>query len=97
MRQTSAPITATGDIAVNIDSFALHLRAENLSPRTQQTYMESCLQFATFLAQTRMPEDVTNIKREHVEAFIASLLGSMEARHSQQSLSRPAIVLQVAP
>lgn len=48
--------------------------AENLSPRTIQTYMESTRQMAEFLAGQGMPQDVANIRREHVESFIAYLL-----------------------
>lgn len=70
----SRPIVAGGDIAVNIQSFARHLRAENLSPRTQETYTESARQLAEFLADKGMPLYVAKIKREHVEAFITSLL-----------------------
>ena len=74
MRQASAPITAAGDIAVNIESYGRHLRAENLSPRTQQTYTESAHQLACFLTEQGMPQDVASITREHVEAFITHLL-----------------------
>jgi site-specific recombinase XerD len=74
MRQASADITAAGDIAVNIESYGRHLRAENLSPRTRQTYMESARQLARFLGERGMPRDVTSITREHVEAFITHLL-----------------------
>ena len=74
MRQASADITAAGDIAVNIESYGRHLRAQNLSPRTGQTYMESARQLARFLGQQGMPGDVVSITREHVEAFIADLL-----------------------
>ena len=74
MRQASQPITAAGDMAVNIDSFGRHLRAENLSPRTIDTYVESCRQLARFLAAQGMPQDVANITREYVESFITHLL-----------------------
>lgn len=71
MRQApSPPIQAGGDIAVNIGSFARHLRAENLSPRTVETYTESARQLATFLAEKGMPQDVAHITREHVEAVV---------------------------
>ena len=59
---------------MNIQSFARHLRAENLSPRTVETYTESALQLARFLAEKGMPQDVANIRREHLEAFITHLL-----------------------
>ena len=75
MRQSSSPpIQAGGDIVVNSQSFARHLRAENLSPRTIQTYTESTRQLADFLAEQGMPQDVATITREHVEAFVTSLL-----------------------
>ena len=79
MRQPSSrPIVSDaaegGDLAVNLQSFARHLRAENLSPRTVQTYAESTSQLASFLAEKGMPQDVANITREHVEAFITDLL-----------------------
>jgi site-specific recombinase XerD len=65
---------ASGDIVVNVTSFGRHLRAENLSARTIQTYMESAGQFARYLAAQGMPTDVANIRREHVENFINYLL-----------------------
>ncbi len=55
-------------------SFARHLRASNLSPKTIATYGEACDQFATFLTERGMPTDVASIRREHVESFIESLL-----------------------
>ena len=63
-----------GDLAVNADSFARHLRAENLSPRTEKTYLEAVARFSQFLADQGMPTTVANITREHVEAFIAHVL-----------------------
>ena len=75
MNQPSvSPIRATGDIGVNNASFGRHLRAENLSPRTQETYTEAVRQFAGFIATQGMPQDVMNIRREHLEAFIEHLL-----------------------
>lgn len=71
---SSPPIETVGDIDVNIASFSRHLRAENLSPRTVDTYTESARQLATFLAEKGMPQDVANITREHIEAFITHLL-----------------------
>ena len=75
MQQVSSPsIQASGDIAVNIQSFTRHLRAENLSPKTIETYTESARQLASFLASAGMPQDVAHITREHIESFITSLL-----------------------
>jgi len=67
------------EIAVNIARFRRHLRAENLSPRTVTTYTESAEQLARFLADQGMPLDVANIRREHVESFMAFLLDRWKA------------------
>ena len=71
---SATDIVAVGDIGVNLDSFGRHLRAENLSPRTSETYMESVRQFAVYAAAQGMPLEVANIHREHIEAFVSHLL-----------------------
>ena len=38
---SSEDIIAVGDLGVNIASFRRHIRAENLSPRTQETYTKA--------------------------------------------------------
>ena len=48
-------IISDDDLAVNMASFGRHLRAENLSPRTQETYTEAVRQFARFVAAQGMP------------------------------------------
>ena len=63
-----------GDILPNLASFCRHLRAENLSPKTQETYAESASQLAAYMNDQGMPQNVASIRREHVEAFIARLL-----------------------
>ena len=55
-------------------SFRRSLQAQNKSPRTIQTYGEALGQFGTFIAASGMPEAVTGLRREHVEAFVADLL-----------------------
>lgn len=62
------------DIITNLASFIRHLRAENLSPKTEQTYSESVTQLAAFLEAQGMPLEVTHITREHAESFISHLL-----------------------
>ena len=75
MRQVSSTIIeSVSDLGVNIAAFGRHLRAENLSPRTLETYTEAVDQFARFLAAQGMPQDVAHIRRDHVEAFISHLL-----------------------
>lgn len=67
-------IVIRGDIDSNIQSFMRHLRAANLAPNTIDTYSSAAKQLADFLAAQEMPLDVANIKREHVESFIADVL-----------------------
>ena len=56
------------------DQFLRHLRAENRSPHTIQSYHDSLARFVDFLIEMGMPTNPTNIRREHVEAFIVHLL-----------------------
>ena len=75
MRQApSAGIKSVGDLGVNIDSFDLHIRAENLSPATLAAYVGAARQFHQYLVDQGMPLNVADIKREHVENFVADLL-----------------------
>ena len=64
----------TGDIAGNIESWRRHLRAENKSPKTIETYVESARQFAAYLQSQGTPTDVAHIKREHAKSFIIHLI-----------------------
>lgn len=68
------PILAAGDLAANVASCARHLRAANLSPAIQDTYLISLGRLAAFLAERGMPTDVAAIRREHLESFIEDLL-----------------------
>ena len=74
MRQVLSEYTATNEVESSLASFQRHLRAENLSPRTVDTYSESVRQFARFLEAHGMPGELLNIHREHVEAFVEGLL-----------------------
>ncbi|MBA2718853.1 MAG: tyrosine-type recombinase/integrase [Chloroflexi bacterium] len=75
---TGAPHDSVGALARDIASFARHLRAANLSPKTVGTYLEATGQLARFLAATSRPATLEGLRREDVEAFIEDLL----ARHS---------------
>jgi len=76
----SAPSTpgmvTRGDLAANVTSFARHLRAANLSPATQRTYLASLERLLTFLESRGMPTDVAAIRREHLEAFMEDQLAN---------------------
>ncbi len=67
-------IVIHGDLGANAASFARHLRASNLAPRTVRTYLEGVARLADYLAAQGMPTDIAAIRREHVEAWIADLL-----------------------
>ena len=55
-------------------SWRRHLTAQRMSPATLTTYSASVSQLDAFLAEQSMPLEVADIRREHVEAFITSLL-----------------------
>jgi site-specific recombinase XerD len=57
-----------------LDSFALHLRAQNRSERTIQSYLEGVTQFIEFLCSKGMPTYPARINREYIESFVAYLL-----------------------
>ncbi len=74
-------IQADSDLKVNApgslpDGFRRHLAAGNLSPKTQKTYLEAVRLFSSFVQDKGMPKRITNIRREHVETFIADQLHS---------------------
>jgi site-specific recombinase XerD len=57
-----------------VDSFALHLRAGNRSPRTERSYLEALRLFTAFLQDKGMPTILTSITREHVESWFVEVL-----------------------
>ena len=67
-------IKSGGDLPVNIDSFARHIRAENLSPATLDAYVGAVQQLYHYLIEQGLPLDLANIRREHIEAFITYIL-----------------------
>ena len=55
---STPPIVTAGDLGGNAASWARHLRASNLAPRTRQTYIEAVTGFARFLTANGMPVNV---------------------------------------
>jgi site-specific recombinase XerD len=74
MERSTITMPMIGDVPALAASFARHLRASNLSPKTVETYGDACDQFARFLLDRGMPTDVASIRREHVETFVEDLL-----------------------
>jgi site-specific recombinase XerD len=75
----SAPHDTKSALAVDVASFGRHCRAGNLSPRTTETYMDAASRLAAFLANHGMPTELSEIRREHVESFIADQLDHFKA------------------
>lgn len=63
------------DLSILLPSWARHLRAANLSPKTITSYLTGGHQLLDYLTAAGMPTEVASIRREHVEAFIEHLLG----------------------
>lgn len=74
--KTTEAIVIPGDYSVLTRSFRRTLQAGNKSPRTITTYCEAARKFGEFLHEQGLPTDVANIRREHVEAFIADVLAT---------------------
>lgn len=70
---------ALGDLASLLPSWARSLRAENKSPKTITSYTSGGKKLYDFLLSQGMPTQVTAIRREHVEAFIESVLDQWRA------------------
>jgi site-specific recombinase XerD len=70
---TGATMPQVGDLTTNAGRFRRHLRATGLSPRTEQSYLESVEALARFLASQGMPLDTAAITREHLEEWLIAL------------------------
>lgn len=77
-RSASKPKTFPKSQSPTVDnlraSYLRGLQAQNKSPKTVKTYMESLDLFQRFLAAQGMPQQVASIRREHVESFINDVL-----------------------
>ena len=74
MENTAVTATTIGDLGALAPSFQRHLRAENKAEQTQAAYGYAVDGLAEFLASRGMPQAIANMKREHIEAYIADLL-----------------------
>jgi site-specific recombinase XerD len=64
---------AAGDVRALARSWDRSLRALNRSSNTREAYLESITQFGDFLVRSRLPTEVSLLRREHVEAWLADL------------------------
>lgn len=79
-RDLSAVAEAIADIDRMNESFRLHLNASGMSKTVTHNYPKTVERFSRFLKDAGMPRDVHNIKREHIEAYISSLLDAFPGR-----------------
>jgi len=75
---STPPIVTDGDLAANVASYARHVRAANLTPATQRSYLDALRLLGEFLTDRGMPTDVAAISREHVEEFISDQLARLK-------------------
>jgi len=73
------PRVATTDVTTlpigrEIAAWRRALAANNMSPKTIRAYTDAATLFADFLAKSELPTELREIRREHVEAFIADQL-----------------------
>lgn len=79
MGQTPTRIVPKAPPSVNLTleraavSFERHLRAENKSPSTVETYLRALEQFRRHVTAQGMPDTVRGVTREHVEDFLVAL------------------------
>ena len=76
------------DLAELIPSFERHLRAKNLAPRTITSYVDAAHEFDAWLTKQAGVLDVTEIRQEHVENYIDSILSRASASHGATHFRR---------
>ncbi len=74
VRSALRALETGGDVMENGEAWFAALRASGKSPATIKTYSASVKSMDTFLRSKGMPRNVEHLKREHVQAFIESLL-----------------------
>lgn len=76
---TTAAVGTDPVVAELAIDFDLSLAAQNKSTATRKVYGTAVAQLAAFLAERGMPTEVVNLRREHIETFIARLLETRSA------------------
>ena len=55
------------------ESWRVHVEAANLSPKTIKLYLSGVRDLSNFLDTTGMPTTITDLNREHIEAYLVQL------------------------
>ena len=58
-----------GDLWLLVDGWKLSLQSDNKSEKTLRSYIDTVLGFGEFLLAKRLPTNVAEIRREHVERY----------------------------
>jgi site-specific recombinase XerD len=74
--RTMASDPTIAELAID---FNMSLAAQNKSKATRKVYGTAVVQLADFLENRGMPTEAVNVRREHVEAFIADVLARRSA------------------
>jgi hypothetical protein len=81
----SAADHTTSPLLKDVASFARHCRGGDLSPKTIVTYTDAASRLILFLSAAGMPVEIDQIRREHVEAFIADQLERFKPTGMQET------------
>jgi site-specific recombinase XerD len=71
---TTPPSVAIDDIRTLLPDWKRHLKARNRAQQTIKSYLRCGENLAAYLAEQGMPTAVGNVRREHIESFLADLL-----------------------
>lgn len=80
MTTTVRPAAAAlDDLRTLLPDWRTHLKARNVAPSTIASYERCALNLITFLDEHGMPTTASGVHREHVEAFLASIVDHLAA------------------
>jgi site-specific recombinase XerD len=75
--RTRQPTVAPDDLSTLLPDWSRHLRAMNRAPSTIASYQAVGAHFLAYLEQQGMPTTANGITREHVESYIADMVGTV--------------------
>ena len=98
-RQTVSPsIESPHTEGVNVTrSFSLHLRAINLSPKTQETYLDAVRQFLAFLKDRELASSTANNRYRGLQSFSNWLLEEGDIKRSPLERMKPPKIIDNPP
>ncbi len=70
---------AVGQLHALLEDWRRHLRAKNRTPATISSYLTVGHAFDAHLASHQLPRDLADLRRGHVEAYLADLTARVSA------------------